>query len=307
MQAYLICSESFRLIEEEVNKIIKNNHNVISYDMNEATIEDLLNEAAYISLLDEKKYLIAKNAHFFGSEKLKEEDSERLISYLNNPNDQTILIFTTTTKLDVRKKITKLLKDKYEVIEIPKLKEYELNNKIMSIFKKDGYQIDFEAIKYISESCLLNYDLIYNEIAKIKLYYNDEKNIKLNDLKKLVSPSIEDNIFKLINAIMEKNYAKSLKLFNDLKILKEEPIAFISLLAKEYRNTYLIKTTNDKTSLTELLKIQNWQYEKYERYAYSYDTLELKNKLQELYNLDLDIKTGKIDKYLGFELFLLNI
>ena len=308
MHNYLITSESFRLIEEYILKIVKNNQNIIKYDMNEASIEDLLNEASYISLIDEPKFLIAKNAMFFANTKLKEEDNNYLLNYLNNPNLNTTIIFTISSKIDERKKITKLMKEKYEVIEIPKLNEYEMKKKVSEILKKDGYQIDYDASNYLVTNSLNNYDIIYNEIEKIKLCYPKAQKLTLENIQKIASSLIEDNVFKLINAIVSKNSKQSFKIFNDLKLLKEEPIAFISLLAKEYRNMYLIKTnkTYTESELLQILNIQKWQYDKYAKNAYSYTPLELKNKLKELYELDLKIKKGKIDKYLGFELFLLN-
>ncbi len=310
MNAYLIVSESFRLIDEQIEKIVKNNPNIIKFDMQEESIEDLINEAAYISLLNDPKFIIAKNANFFGSSKIKEEDSNKLLSYLNNPNPQSTIIFTLNTKLDERKKITKLMKEKYQIIEIAKLNEYDMNKKVSNLLKENGYKVDFETVRYITKSCLVNYDLIYNEIEKIKLCYLNQKDLTFEDIKAIVSPSIEDNVFKFINAIVEKNTRLMFKYFKDLKILKEEPIAFISLLAREYRNMYLIKTQKKNKSQSELMKllnIQKWQYDKHEKYAYEYSEKELKEKLRALLKLDTDIKTGKIDKYLGFELFLLNI
>ncbi len=309
MNNYLIVSESFRLIADELEQIIGKNTNIIKYDMQNVTIFDLINEAAYMSLLDEPKFIIATNANFFGNIKLKEEESEYLINYLVNPNKNTTIIFTTNKKLDERKKITKFMRNQYKVIDIPKLNEFDMNKKVSNIFKKNNYNIEFDAVRYITSSCLNNYDLIYNEIAKIKLCYTEKKDLTLEDIKKLVFPSIEDNVFKLINAIVTKDHKLARKYFNDLKILKEEPIAFIALLAREYRNMYLIKTlgrTKSKEDLLKIMNIQNWQYEKHEKNAYQYDEQELKEKLKELYDLDCQIKMGKIDKYFGFELFLLN-
>lgn len=308
MNVYLIASESFRLIDEEIAKICKNSHNIIKYDLANSLLQDIIEEALYMSLLTEQKYIVVKNANFFSSEKIKESDNELLIKYLENPNKQTTIIFTTQNKLDERKKITKLVKEKYKVIDIPKLNPYDLNKKVRTILNKEGFKIDYESVNYLLRNCLNNYDLIFNELEKIKLYYVDQKDIKFNDLKNLISNNIEDNIFKLINAIIEKNNNDMFKIFNDLKLLKEEPISFIVLLSREYRNMYLIKENKtNENDLCKILNIAKWQYEKLKKCSYDYSILELKNKLKELYNLDLKIKKGKIDKYLGFELFMLNI
>ena len=40
---------------------------------NEFSLEDILEEASYVSMFGEMKYCIVKNANFFGSSKLKEK------------------------------------------------------------------------------------------------------------------------------------------------------------------------------------------------------------------------------------------
>ena len=309
MNVYLIYSDSFRMIEEEITKILKDNAITIKFDMNQFSVEELILEAGYLTLLNEPKYIIAKNALFFGNSKLSDKDMDLLLNYLNNPNPETTIIFTTTTKIDERKKITKVLRNKYIIIEIAKLNEYEMNKKIVNSLKKDGYKIDYDSAQHIIRSSLNNYDIIYNELEKIKMFYGDNKDILLSDLKKLTAHNIEDNIFKLIDAIIDRKTKEMFKLYRDLKIIKVEPITIIYLLAREYRNMYLIKT-NKNYSNTELIKImgmQKWQFDKSAKRAYSYDVIDLKEKLQELYNLDLKIKRGKIEKYMAIELFMLNI
>ena len=309
MNIYLIISESFRLVDEKIATIINNSENVVSYDLNNYLLEDLITEAGYISIFDEQKYIIAKNADFFGSNKLKESDTNILCNYLNNPNDKTTLIFTTSKKVDDRKKITKIVRNNYNVIDIPKLSEYEMNKKIAAIMKKKGYNIDYESIQYLIKNSLNNYDIIYNEIEKIVLYYGDNKTVKIGDLKLLISHSLDDNIFKLINAIVDKNYQAMFKTYEELKIFKVEPIAIISLLAKEYRNIYLVKTCKNYSNieLMKLMGVQNWQFAKYEKISYDYSIKELKNYIKLLYKMDLNIKKGKIDKYLAIELFMLDL
>ena len=54
----------------------------------------------------------------------------KLDKYLENPNDLTSIIFICNEKIDARKKITKLMKEKYEIITIPNLRYYEIENRI---------------------------------------------------------------------------------------------------------------------------------------------------------------------------------
>ncbi len=306
MQNYLISSDSFRLIEEQISTIVSDSKNIVTYNLDQNDLQEVIQEASYISFLPDIKYIIVKNADIFSSKKAKENDLVLLENYLENPNLQVVLIFITNNKVDERKKITKLMKQKYKYINIAPLKEYDLNQKVYQIFKNDGYKIDFESVKYITKANLGNYDLIYNEIEKIKTFYAQDKQILLKDIKKLAASSLEDNIFKFINAVIKKDNIM-FSYLNKVKLLKQEPVMIISLLAREYRNMYIVKNNQNIKEVCSVLKLQSWQYDTYLKNSYNYSLEELKNLLNQLYELDLKIKKGDIDKYLGLELILLSL
>ena len=50
---YLICSNSYYLLEEELKNILKDNL-YTSFDLNAVELDDVLEEAAYFSLFDDK-------------------------------------------------------------------------------------------------------------------------------------------------------------------------------------------------------------------------------------------------------------
>ena len=118
---YLICSNSYRMMEEEIKKIVLNNK-YTSFDLNSVELDEVLEEAAYFSLFDEKKYMVVKNATIFAASKRKnkEDDNngeeetiskkdEKLLKYLEEPNNNTILMFCLNGKADSKKKICKFI------------------------------------------------------------------------------------------------------------------------------------------------------------------------------------------------------
>ena len=241
MKIVLINGESILLINETINNMIKENKNITSFDMNNASIEDILLEAGYFSMFEEEKFIIVRNANFFGSGKLNEKDSESLIKYLENPNSLTSIIFICNEKLDARKKLTKLLKEKYEIISIPALKYYEVENRVVKYLQKLNYKIDPETVKYIVSNSLNNYDLVMNEVEKIILYYNEPCFIKRQDVENIISKSINTNNFSFVDALIDGDLEKSLALLNDLKTMKVEPTVLISLIARDIRIMLNIK------------------------------------------------------------------
>jgi len=307
---YLIESESNQLLKEYIANIIKKYENTVYIDYNTSNIDDVLAEASYYSMFNEEKLLIVKNANIFCSDKISEEITNKLLSYFSNPNKLTTIIFITNAKIDLRKKITKYVKDNFNLIQIPSLKPRDLKNKLKEMFENDGYTIEDESLYYIMNNNLNNYDLIYNEVAKIKLFYNKPQKIMYNDVLNIVAKSIETNNFKFIDAIISKDIKEAFKLYNDLKLLKVEPLGLISLLAREYRLMLFTKILKEEHySIYEIsseLNLQDWQLEKISKNASKYKIKTLESQIIGLANLDLKIKSGKIDKWLGLAKFIVD-
>ena len=311
MKIVLINGESILLCNEKINSIVKDNKNVVSFDLNGCSMEDILLEAGYFSMFEEEKFIIVRNANFFGSGKINEKDIDILLKYLDNPNSLTSMIFICNEKIDARKKIAKKFKEKYEIISIPNLKYYEIENKVMDYIQKQHYKIDMETIKYIVANSLNNYDLVMGEVEKILLYYSGPCFIKRKDVENIVSKSINTNNFLFVDALIDGDLERSLLLLNDLKVMKVEPTVLLSLLARDIRIMLQIKNLLEQNKreyeILNDLKLMDWQLEKYLKKAFPYKKKELEEWLVKLSNLDLKIKSGKLDKYYALELFILDI
>ena len=313
---YLICSDSIRLIDDEIKKIVGENKYEV-FDLNNCSIDDVLEEANYFSLFDEKKYIVVKNAIIFTSPKKKEEEEdtvskkdEVLLKYLESPNYNNILIFTLNGKANSNKKIVKIIKEQYHYIEVGNLKPRDIYDKVDSLLKNKGYKADKNIIYYIINNSLNNYDLAYNGVQKIDLYYKKGCVLKLDDVSNIVSKVMEDNNFKFIDAVLSRNIKEVFKIYDDLMIQKVEPIMLLSMIAKDLRMILLVKNLANKNSKAEIMKSlgikYDFQYDKYLSNSYNFSDDFLENKLIELCDLDYKIKRGKVSNKLGLQLFLLD-
>lgn len=311
MRIILINGESSLLINEQINNIIKNSKNVSSFDLYDSTVDDILIEAGYLSMFGEEKFIIVRNANFFGSGKISEKDSTILLKYLENPNSLTNIIFICSEKIDSRKKLSKIIKDKYEIITIPNLKYYEIEKRVEEYLQKLKYKVDKETVKLIVSNSLNNYDLVMNEVEKIILYYSQACYIKKEDVEKIVSKSINQNNFLFVDTLIEGNLEKSLELLKDLKTMKIEPTILLALIARDIRIMLNIKKLLEQNKreyeILSELKLMDWQLEKYLKKIFPYKVKELEEWLIKLTNIDLKIKSGKIDKYYALELLILDI
>ena len=305
---YLISIPSYHLIDNETKKVVKEN-DYVDFNMARTSIKDIIDEASYYTLTGDEKYIVVSNANFFGSEKLDEKDNELLLNYIKNPIKSTVIIFTTTMPIDLRKSITKEIKSKYKLININKFSYKDYETEINKYISSKGFKIEYDCIKYLINNSYDNLDIMFNEIDKMMLYYNHLTTIKYKDLLQVVGSVIDNNNFHFVEAVINKNLKLSLKLFNDLKVYKTETVMLISLLAREYRLMYYVKKMyqNKKmlVSICSELKLQDWQVNKLYNNSIKYSGKELLSNLVELCNCDTAIKKGMWDKDVALISFLL--
>ena len=309
MNIYLISNESFRLINEEIKKIVKGN-NYETFNLNKCSIKEVIEEASYFSLDSNVKYLVVSNANIFGSDKIDDVTTDLVLKYMANPNPNTVLIFTTQKTIDTRKKIVKELKNKYKVINTPKMDRKSLSSFLIDYIRQNDFDIDYQTINYVINNSYNDLDIMLNELDKVMLYYNFPCRIKYDDVIKIVGEELDSNNFHFVNAVIEKNLANALKILNSLKVYKVDATVLATLLAREYRLMFYVKKLyQEKVSISEIcsnLSLADWQVNKLYNNGLHYSENELLRNLVDLCNIDMNIKKGIWDKDIALYGFLLD-
>ena len=149
--------------------------------------------------------------------------------------------------------------------------------------------------------------LMNNEIKKLALYSNK---ITMNDLDLLVAKPLEDKIFNLCTLIVTNKTKEAINLYRDLLVINEEPVAIIALIATQIRLFVDVFTLSEAgLSQADISKELNIHPYRIKLALDNRRYIKLKNLKQEidnLYKLDYDIKSGKIDRFFGLEMFILN-
>lgn len=304
MNIYLITGSSFRLMDKEIKKII-NDSRYVFLNMSRNSIDELFDECGYSFFLDDMKYIVVKNLF----KELKEKNEERIINYLNKPNEKVTVIFLEE-KVDSRKKIIKTIKKNYKFIDLT-VDYKNVYSIINDYIKENKFNYDYDLTKYLVGVYLLNIDLICAEIDKVFLYYDKPITLSVKSVENIIAMPINTNSFKFIDAVVNKNLELSQKLLEDLIICKTEITSLIILLAREYRLISYVKFyCEQKLNIKEIsskLKMQDWQIDKYYKNSLKYMDFELKNIIKMLALYDEKIKTGRLEKNSAIQLILLNI
>ena len=303
---YLLYGTEDFEIEEEIKKLSKDidEMNISKYDLNNDMLSLALEDAKTMSLFGDKKLVIVDNANMFTGSTSK--DSELIEEYLNHINENTTLVLIVhNDKLDTRKKITKLIKKVGKVQEFND--ELDTTSLVRRLFK--DYNIDYKTIQLFIDRVGNNPLIIQNEINKIKIYKDNDKNITEEDILNLTAKLIEIDIFKLIDYIVRKNKEKALELYYEMLKMNEEPIKIVVILANQFRIMYqskeLLKKGYSEKDIANTLKIHPYRVKLAIQNSRNYTSDILLKNLNALADIDIGIKTGTINKDLALELFIL--
>lgn len=308
---YLIYGVDKYLIDKEIDKIIKknkiDNNSIIKYSLNEDNIDNILEDANTFNLFSDTKLIIVNDANIFTSS--NDILTDKIINYLNNYNDKSYLVFTLLSdKIDNRKKITKVMSDKGNVIDLNK-KDVDINY-IISYLKENGYQINMSDARMILNKVGNNLFSINNELDKLMLFKLEDKVIDKNSIDLLINENIDSSLFALVDSITNKDKDKMLKLYHEC-LLESDPIMIINMLANKYILLYQVKRlisdgySDDK--IAKELEVHPYPVKLARNMCYSYSVKEILDIILKLANLDKDIKLGNVNGEVGLEFLLLSI
>lgn len=201
--------------------------------------------------------------------------------------DETLKDFIIITK-----KVDKEIESLYEtfIVNIPVLEYWQIKDYSYSLLKG----LDTKYIDWLIENC--NYDIyrIDQEIKKICLFEENERNIIFRQM-------VEDNafadisnqtIFNFIDSIMKKKIEPLHTIYEDIDYIDIEPLGVVTLLYNNVKKLIQVWLSNNpKPEDTGLSSKQIYAINKLPRVWTQKELIDL---FKFLTNIDYQIKTGQM-------------
>lgn len=276
--------------------------NLRRYDSKNISVEDLENEMFGLSMFKEKKLVILDNP--FGAAKFKEaflKKAERFIK------DDNVLIFYENNAIPGKDKFLNSLKEfgvKLELFE--ELSGVKLKNWINKEVEKNQSRIAPAALESLIDYVGGDLWRLANEIKKLANFILSEgrSEISEGDLKKIVVPDLELNIFDAIDALAQKDKKKAINLFKEhLDQGAEVPYLF-SMVAWQIKNIIIAKAAGNSFGGTGL---SPYVLRKSTSQAKNFSSEDLKRIYQKIVDLDAALKVGKILPEAALDLLVLEV
>ena len=320
---YLISGKQNIRLKSQMKNIVKKSLgeidaiNFVKHDASFTLVQEIVDDANYLPLGYDHKAVVVDNPYFLLKEKSKnkiesDQNYQELIDYINHPDENCDLIFlVNTSESDVDKKnaIYQAIEKNGQIIAITEPKENQWHEVVAHYFKEKwpDVTIDYDAAQELARRTEGDYASLFNNGTKLALYTD---HIHFDDVTLMVTRPLEENSFLLFNYLLEGKNIEAVALYRDLKSSSVEPVTLISMIANQFRLlnrvSYLSKQGFDNDAIAQELSINPIRAKILRKNSMVISQRVINQALEDLYQLDLNIKSGLVDRFYSFELFLIN-
>ncbi len=288
------------------------NFGVVTMDLTETPIQELILEAETLSLFSEQRLIIGKNAEFLSAGKSSvQHDADSLLRYIDHPVDSTVVILTLPTdKLDRRKKVVKKLLKNAQVIKCAPLTGKELMKWLKQRIQQEQMIIADHVLKQFILRVGNDLRQLDQECKKLAMYIGKKGEVTLEALNQLIPRTLEQDVFKLIHQLCMRNQDQALQIWVDLLYQKEEPLRILALIIRQLRLMLYTKLLSAKgkteKEMAKILNVHPYPVKLALRQGAVFSKEELNDYLAKAIQIDQQIKSGKGDKEVLVEQLLLS-
>lgn len=308
-------------IVEHYKKIRKSALNLIYLDAGKTDFSDFYNNFKISPMFTEKKLIILKN--IFSNSKFQEEFLKEIknlenlkdiiVIYESDAVDQRLKIFKVLTKAPKSPKATGVPAEslgKCKSQEFKLLDNKDLKTWVTNEFEKRKSKINVDALNLLLMYVGNNLWQLSNEIKKLVDFKNGLA-VKKEDVELLVKPKIEVDIFKTIDSLAEKNKKQALLFLKKHLDNGDNPLYILSMIAYQFKNLIMVKELAQKglmyASIIKKSGLHPFVVKKTYFMCSKFSFEELKNIYNKIFQIDSDIKTGRIEPETALSLFISEI
>ena len=321
---YLLSGNQYILLKNRMKKIIKeqigeiDTMNFVKMDASFTLVQEIVDEALFLPLGYDKKAVAVDNCYFLLKEKTRnkiesDQDYKKLINFIEHPDDTCVVLFlvnTSNSGINTKNPVYQAIEKHGEIINIDDPKDEEWHKVVALYFKEKwpNVTIDNDAVYELARRTDRDYVSLHNNGSKLALYTD---HIRFDDVCLMVTRPLEEKAYLLVNYLIDNKNMDAVALFRDLKTNNVEPVTLINMMANEFRLysniSYLAEKGYNNEQIAQELGIKNpARVGAIKRNIMRISKKRIKQTLEDLYTLDLQIKSGLVDRYYSFELFLIN-
>ncbi|MCR5333008.1 MAG: DNA polymerase III subunit delta [Bacilli bacterium] len=311
---YILYGEQYPMIKKKLNKLLKerlgepDDFNVAKFDMDNSSLDDALMDASLLPLGYDRKAVVFDNVTFL-DKGAKKDDVQKILELVQEP-DESIDLFFVVRKgtIDDKSPIVEVIKNNGQILNFVNLTKEDWPRYATKYFADRNIQIDKDALYELIARVDGDLNRFINEADKLCLY---KDHLSIVDIVLMVAKPIEDDAFQMSNALIAGDNSLALSIYRDLKLGGQKAIdPLIPMLANQFRFFskvfFLYDKGLERDEIASELSANPFRVKIALQNRRHLSRRDIAHVLDDLYYLDYQIKSGQIDRFYGFELFLIN-
>ena len=307
---FIIKTDDYSLAEEKINNISNSmdNPDIITYDLNEDNIYDVVDEITTVSLFDNPKLVIIKRGDKLLSASLKDiKELEAAMANIENSNVLVIVDEEFDIKKEERFEKYSIIKKYSQMFDL-KVKDMSFEDYIKKDLDNSGYLISNDAINMLA-NISISLTMLKSNLEILKCYCMEDKNITGDMVDLLISKPIDDDIYQISNAVLKHDKKLCFELLKGFREKKVDSNYLIALLLNKFQELYnvniLARNNIRQEDIANIFGVKPGKAYYMLKDSKSQSLESIKMNLEYLSKLDYDIKSGKVNPDLGLELYFL--
>ena len=219
-----------------------NRHELSARDMSPRALEEAVD---CLPMMAERTLVLVTDCDIFKAGEKEREEYLRILSGLPDYCCLVLLYDLIDYKPDARTKLAGAVKKYGTVVNFARQGQRELTDWVRRHFKALGKEIDPRLCGELIELCG---DLMQNlrqEIEKIGAYAKGPQ-ITRADIEAVATPQLSAVVFRIADAIGEKNYDRAAAVLGELYQMQKTPYEIMGALGKQMRQLYSARLALDQ-------------------------------------------------------------
>ena len=192
-----------------------------------------------------------------------------------------------------------------------RLRQNESRKFIEREFSINGKSISVPAINLLIEVVNQDVQSLYSEIKKLVLFSGNRAKIDIDDVNRCILSSKEEDVFSLVNAIVEKKGSKAILLLKRKMVDEYQVLPILGLIRWHFKILMKIKILlRDEVSEKEYQKklgLSPYRIKQFTRQASLYKISSLRKLFHRFNMLSFKLKHSNISKNLLMEALILSL
>ncbi len=253
----------------------------------DVSIEDVVSNAKRYPMMAERQVVIVKEAQDLS------RTIESLVSYVENPQPTTVLVFCYKYKsLDKRKKLSKTIAKHGVLYESKKLYENQVPDWIRRVLAGRGYTITPKASQMLVEFLGNDLGKVNNELEKLQLIIKPGEQITPQIIEENIGISKDFNNFELQNAIGSRDLKKAFAIVQYFgQNPKNHPMVLtIALLYSFFAKLLKYHALSNKAEAARALGVSPYFIKDYQLAARNYPMKKVSSIISSIREIDMKSK-----------------